>query len=87
MGIVVLIVLAVIQARAHHILGATLLLFALLATEALNTAIEYVVDHVSPEMSDFAKHAKDIGSFAVFCMLCANAIFICYVFIQAVFYS
>jgi len=86
-GVIVLIGLALIQAPAHHILGATLLLLALLATEALNTAIEYVVDHLSPEISDFARHAKDIGSFAVFCMLCANALFIGYILIQAVIYS
>ena len=50
-----------------------LMLFALLAaTEALNTAIEEVVDRVSPERSEFARHAKDLGSFAVFCLLAAN---------------
>ena len=50
-----------------------LVLFALLAAmEALNTAIEEVVDRVSPERSEFARHAKDLGSFAVFCLLAAN---------------
>ncbi len=33
------------------------------------------VDRVSPEFSSFAKHAKDLGSFAVFCLLVANAAF------------
>jgi diacylglycerol kinase (ATP) len=40
-----------------------------LAVEALNTAIELTVDRLSPEQSDYAKHAKDLGSFAVGCML------------------
>lgn len=49
------------------IMGA--LFLAGLATEALNTAVELIVDRVSPEISDFAKHAKDLGSFAVGCVL------------------
>ncbi|MEM7644188.1 MAG: diacylglycerol kinase [Pseudomonadota bacterium] len=40
-----------------------------LGVEALNTAIELTVDRLSPEISDYAKHAKDLGSFAVFCAL------------------
>jgi len=50
---------------------------ASLATEALNTAIELIVDRTSPEISDYAKHAKDLGSFAVFCaviVFCGHAI-------------
>jgi diacylglycerol kinase (ATP) len=35
------------------------------AAEALNTAIEEVVDHISPEFSHAAKHAKDLGSLTV----------------------
>jgi diacylglycerol kinase (ATP) len=41
-------------------------LFAvLLAVEALNTAIEVLTNHVSPEWSQMAKDAKDLGSLAV----------------------
>lgn len=36
-----------------------------LIVEALNTALEEVVDHLSPEWSVMAKNAKDLGSFAV----------------------
>ncbi|WP_281407900.1 diacylglycerol kinase [Rhizobium sp. MHM7A] len=35
------------------------------AAEALNTAIEEVVDHVSPDFSHAAKDAKDLGSLTV----------------------
>ena len=41
-------------------------LFALvLAVEALNTAIEVLTDHISPEWSVVARDAKDLGSLAV----------------------
>ncbi len=42
------------------------------AVEALNTAIENIVDHLSPEKSDFARDTKDLGSTAVFFLLIAN---------------
>jgi len=45
------------------ILGA--LFLAVLAVEALNTAVEVLVDRVSPEWSIDAKQAKDLGSLAV----------------------
>ena len=40
-----------------------------LCVEALNTAVELIVDRTSPEISEYGKQAKDIGSFAVFCSL------------------
>lgn len=48
----------------------------LLAVEALNTAIEVVVDRLSPEKSEFAKTTKDLGSTAVFFILSASGLFI-----------
>ena len=45
------------------------LFVASLGVEALNSAIELTVDRVSPEISDYGKHAKDLGSFAVLCAL------------------
>lgn len=53
----------------------TILFFILIAVEALNTAIEVIMDRISPEISDTAKHAKDLGSFAVFCMITVNTVF------------
>lgn len=41
------------------------LVLAVLVVEALNTAIEVLVDRISPEWSLHAKHAKDLGSLAV----------------------
>jgi diacylglycerol kinase (ATP) len=40
-----------------------------LAAELLNSAIEAVVDKVSPEFHELAGRAKDMGSAAVFMML------------------
>ena len=36
-----------------------------LLVELINSAIEAIVDMVSPEYNEFAKHAKDLGSAAV----------------------
>ena len=47
--------------------------------EALDTAIEEIVDLVTPEWSLPTKHAKDLGSFAVFYVLCLNGIFALFV--------
>ncbi|MDR2875377.1 MAG: diacylglycerol kinase, partial [Methylobacillus sp.] len=38
-------------------------------TELINSAIEAVVDRISPEKHELAKRAKDIGSAAVFISL------------------
>ena len=48
----------------------------LISVEALNTAVERIVDRLSPELSDFGKVAKDLGSAAVFAMLAAAGIFL-----------
>lgn len=48
----------------------------LFSVEALNTAIEDVVDKISPERSEFGKNAKNLGSTAVFFMLTAGGLFV-----------
>ena len=59
---------------------AMLVLFLLMiAFEALNTAIEEIVDRVSPEISEMGKNAKDLGSLACLCMILANAGYAVYV--------
>ncbi|WP_244530483.1 diacylglycerol kinase [Salaquimonas pukyongi] len=55
--------------------GSLCLFLATFAVEAINTAIELVVDRTSPEISQYGREAKDLGSFAVFCLLCANGVF------------
>lgn len=45
-----------------------------LIVELLNSAIEAIVDKVSPEFNSLAKRAKDMGSAAIFlCLLVAAA--------------
>ncbi len=79
------IVLALVAAVAlFGILGASfveycillILFFALVAVEALNTAIECIVDHLAPNWEAFARDAKDLGSLATMCLLCANGVFL-----------
>jgi diacylglycerol kinase (ATP) len=60
-----------------------ILMLLLFAVEALNTAIEELVDRISPEISTVGRHAKDLGSFAVFCLLSANGLFALYVVVKA----
>ncbi len=55
---------------------------SVIIVELLNSAIETIVDKVSPEYSTSAKQAKDMGSSAVFLTIaCATAIWI-YVLIK-----
>jgi diacylglycerol kinase (ATP) len=61
-----------------------ILMLVLFGVESLNTAIEELVDRISPEISTVGRHAKDLGSFAVFCLLCANGIFVSYVVVRSV---
>jgi diacylglycerol kinase (ATP) len=69
-----------IGAGWYHLLGLVVLFLMLFAIEALNTAIECIVDEISPNYSDFAKHVKDLGSVAVFFNLTAIATFVAFVF-------
>ncbi len=64
-----LVLLAVFGATMPEVLGLLALGLVLIAVEALNTAIEVLVDHLSPGWSQFAKDAKDLGSLAVACTI------------------
>lgn len=79
-GAIVLGLLWVINATAAEFLIFGLLFLLLVAVEALNTAIECIIDHLSPNWSEFARDTKDLGSLAVFCLLAANTLFLAYVF-------
>lgn len=79
-------VFALVGAEPLHYAAAILLFLLMMAFEAINTAIEEIVDRVSPEISDMAKHAKDLGSFACLCMILANAGWAAYVVIVSLFF-
>lgn len=67
LGLVIL--LALLGASLPEIVGLLALGLVVVAVEALNTAIEVVVDKLSPEWSAWAKDAKDLGSLAVACAI------------------
>lgn len=52
------------------------LLALILAVESLNTAVEVLTDRLSPEWSQMAKDAKDLGSLAVGLMLVVAGVFV-----------
>lgn len=74
-----LVVFALIGATAFEFLGFVILMMLMFCVEALNTAIEELVDRISPEISTVGRNAKDLGSFAVFCLIVSNGAFIAYV--------
>ena len=73
-GAIGIAILWIADAPLMSLVVLAILLLVLLAVEALNTAIEVLVDHLSPEWSAFAKDAKDLGSAAVFLLVCANTV-------------
>ncbi|MDB5523849.1 MAG: diacylglycerol kinase [Rhizobium sp.] len=74
-----LILFYFVHATLAEYLILTILFLMIFAFEALNTAIEELVDRVSPEVSRTGKHAKDLGSFSVACALVAAGLFIAWV--------
>lgn len=71
-----IVLLAAVGATAFKFVGFIVLMLTLFAFEAMNTAIEELVDRISPEISSVGKHAKDLGSFACFCLVLANGLFL-----------
>jgi diacylglycerol kinase (ATP) len=70
-----LVLFAVVGASLPEIAGLVALGLVLIAVEALNTALEVMVDHLSPGWSAWAKDAKDLGSLAVGCVIAAIVLY------------
>lgn len=70
---------AFVGATAGEFVTFIILMLVLFCVEAVNTAIEELVDRISPEISTVGRNAKDLGSFAVFCLLIANGLYAGYV--------
>ncbi|MBP1846019.1 diacylglycerol kinase (ATP) [Rhizobium petrolearium] len=79
-----LVLFAIVGATLTDYLVYLILMLVLFGVESLNTAVEELVDRISPEISTVGRHAKDLGSFAVFCLLCANGLFALYVVLRSV---
>ena len=74
-----LVLYALIGASVEAFLILTILFLITFAIEALNTAVEVLVDHLTNEFAEFARQAKDLGSFAVFCSLTMMSLYSLYV--------
>lgn len=74
-----MVVFALLKVPFVSFMIAGILMLILMAMESLNTAIEAIIDHISPEISSVGKHAKDLGSFSVMCLLFVNMIYVFYV--------
>lgn len=84
-AVIALCGLVFLGATAKSIVIFVILMLALVAVEALNTAIECIVDHVSPDWSEFARDAKGLGSFAVLCLVLANGFYVTFVGLTLIF--
>lgn len=82
-----LVIFALVGASLFEFMGFIVLMLLMFCVEALNTAIEELVDRISPEISTVGRNAKDLGSFAVFCLIVANGVFSAYVVISRVFFG
>ncbi|MCF8485361.1 MAG: diacylglycerol kinase [Rhodobacteraceae bacterium] len=78
-GALALAVLIGFGASVGQVIGFCVLWLVLAAVEALNTALEELVDHLSPEWSAFARDAKDLGSLAVAFVIGANTLYVLWV--------
>lgn len=70
---------ATVHANPGEFVALVVVFLILCAVEALNTAIEEIIDRISPELSTTGRHAKDLGSFAVLCLLGAWGCLVLYV--------
>lgn len=77
-GVGLLVAYSAMNVTAAIRLSAVVIFLLLIAIEAVNTAIEEIIDRISPEVSDTGKHAKDLGSLAVFCLIMANGMLLLY---------
>jgi diacylglycerol kinase (ATP) len=78
-GALALIGMIGLGASVAQLLGFAILWCALATVEALNTALEVLVDHLAPDCAEFARDAKDLGSLAVAFMIGANALYVLWV--------
>lgn len=65
-------------AFGHWLVFAGLVLLVV-ALEAINTALEVLVDHLTADWAAFARDAKDLGSLAVMCGLLCHPLLLAHV--------
>lgn len=79
--VVVPVLLALFGATLLHYLVFLGLALLVIALEALNTALECLVDHLTQDWAEFARDAKDLGSLAVLCGLLGHGLLIAHVIV------
>ena len=67
--VVAMAIFTILGASLFQYVAMAILFLLMIAFEALNTAIEVLVDQLSPGWSAWAKEAKDLGSLAVACVI------------------
>jgi len=75
-GVAALIWFLLLRRSILEILVLLILFCILISVEALNTAVERIVDRISPDITEFGRDTKDLGSTAVFFMLTASGLYI-----------
>lgn len=73
------VALAVFGASLTHYLVFAALALLVVALEAINTAIEVLVDHLTADWAVFARDAKNLGSLAVMCGLLTHGLLLAHV--------
>lgn len=73
------VVLAFFGASLTQYLVFAGLALLVIALEALNTAVEVLVDHLTGDWAVFARDAKDLGSLAVLCGLLCHVLLLAHV--------
>ena len=82
LGVVHVLAAVIVPATLLETVALVIVWLFLLAGELANSAIEEVVDAVSPQWSPWAKRAKDYGSAVVFMALVALGVCWCYVLVR-----
>ena len=75
-GVAAFLWLLLLRRSVGEIFILMILFCVVFAIEALNTSIERIIDQLSPQTSEFARIAKDLGSAGVFFSLLAAGIYV-----------
>lgn len=78
-----LILFLAVGVEPLHFMIYIMMALVVLGFEGLNTAIEMIVDEISPEYSEFAKNTKDVASASVLMALLAAGSFSTYALFNA----
>ncbi len=75
------LLLLVLNASPTELLVFFGLALLVICVEALNTALESIVDHLTQDWAEFARDAKDLGSLAVMCCLLCHGLLLLHVLV------